>query len=143
MSKFHKHHRCCPLLWRHQTVAAEPIFGRTFSHRAKRVSLQENDTNQGVVVKDDPTVEGSGGSYCFDDEGTPAVKNLLIEDGVLVRFLTDRETAAKQKLRLRGNGRRGSYRVPPLSRMSNTYICGGDRDPAAIISSMESGILVK
>jgi TldD protein len=108
---------------------------------AGRIGTQIAPTS--FSVADDPTILGRGGSYRFDDEGTPAKRNVLVDQGVLVGFLTDRATARKHGFGLTGNGRRGSYRVQPLSRMSNTYVVAGDEDPAEIVESMSSGILVK
>ena len=39
-----------------------------------------------------------------------------------------------------GNGRRQSFRHPPLPRMRATYMTAGERDPQEIISSVKRGI---
>ena len=60
-----------------------------------------------------------------DDEGTPAQRTVLVEDGVLKGYLWDRLNAQLTGNRPTGNGRRNSYRDFPLPRMTNTYIGGG------------------
>ena len=39
-----------------------------------------------------------------------------------------------------GNGRRQTYQHLPIVRMTNTYLLAGSEDPAAIVSSTESGV---
>jgi len=93
-----------------------------------------------VTLLDDATLPNARGSYNFDDEGTPSRKNILIEEGVLVGYMTDILSAKKLKMQRTGNGRRESYRFPPLVRMSNTYILPGETDPEEIIASTKKGL---
>jgi len=95
-----------------------------------------------VTLVDDATIPGLYGSYTFDDEGTPAQRTILIENGVLRGFLTDVETAKNQGLARTGNGRRASWNVPPMPRMSNTFIMGGEQDSQEIVDSLKEGLLV-
>ena len=47
----------------------------------------------GVTVVDDGTIPDRRGSISFDDEGTPSQRNVLIEDGILVGYMQDRQNA--------------------------------------------------
>ena len=47
----------------------------------------------GVTVVDDGTLPDRRGSITVDDEGTPPQRNVLIEDGILVGYLQDRQNA--------------------------------------------------
>jgi len=96
-----------------------------------------------VTVIDDPTLPGKFGSYNFDDEGTPAKKNILIENGVLKNYLSDRYNSKALGLASSGHGRRESFRTKPVPRMANTLIAPGKTSPEEIISSIQSGLLVK
>jgi TldD protein len=96
-----------------------------------------------VTIVDDATVPGKYGSYRFDDEGTPAGRTVLIENGVLKCYMTDILSAKLGELSLTGNGRRESYMHPPLPRMSNTFITEGESDPDELMSNVKSGLLVK
>ena len=96
-----------------------------------------------VTVWDDPTIPGKRGSYSFDDEGTPAQKAVLIENGVLKTYLYDRLTAMKMNTKSNGHGRRESYEHRPIVRMTNTMIAPGIDDPQAIIRSVDKGLFVK
>ena len=82
-------------------------------------------------------------SFGVDDEGTPARKTVLIENGILKNFLTDRLTSKVLHLPLSSNGRRESFRHRPMPRMSNTFIVPGPDDPQEIIESVDNGLLVK
>jgi len=96
-----------------------------------------------VTVVDDATLIQKRGSYGYDDEGVPAQKTVLIENGILKGYLCDRLYAMKYKGMSTGNGRRQSYKHHPIVRMSNTMITAGEEDPDAILRSTPEGVLVK
>ena len=86
-----------------------------------------------ISVVDDATLPKKRGSYGFDDEGVPAQRTLLIENGKLLGWMNDRLSALKMKDQPSGNGRRESYMFRPVPRMSNTMILPGQHDPESII----------
>jgi TldD protein len=94
----------------------------------------------GVTVVDDGTMASRRGSLSIDDEGTPTNRTVLIEDGILVGYMQDRQNARLMSMAPTGNGRRQSYAHVPMPRMTNTYMLAGGRDPAEIISSVKDGI---
>jgi TldD protein len=94
----------------------------------------------GVTVLDDGTMPDRRGSLSFDDEGTPSAKNVLIEDGILVGFMQDRQNARLMGVAPTGNGRRESFAHIPMPRMTNTYMLAGKDDPAGIVASLKDGI---
>jgi TldD protein len=94
----------------------------------------------GVTVLDDGTIPDRRGSITVDDEGTPAGKTTLIEDGILVGYMQDRQSARLMGVAPTGNGRRESYAHAPMTRMTNTYMLGGDADPGAILADLNDGI---
>ncbi len=104
--------------------------------------LGETVANPLITVIDDPTLPGKRGSFVFDDEGTPARRNVLIEKGVLKSYMYDRRYAMKEEVHSTGNGRRESYRHQPLCRMTNTLIAPGTSDPETILRSVPDGLLV-
>ncbi|MWD27666.1 metalloprotease TldD [Aquicoccus sp. SCR17] len=95
---------------------------------------------KGVTVLDDGTIPDRRGSITVDDEGTPSGRNVLIEDGVLVGYMQDRQNARLMGVEPTGNGRRESFAHAPMPRMTNTYMLGGDTDPADIVADLEDGI---
>ncbi|MFL4470507.1 metalloprotease TldD [Tateyamaria armeniaca] len=95
---------------------------------------------RGVTVLDDGTIPDRRGSITVDDEGTPSAKNVLIEDGVLVGYMQDRQNARLMGVKATGNGRRQSYAHAPMPRMTNTYMLGGDVAPGDIVADLKDGI---
>lgn len=95
---------------------------------------------KGVTVLDDGTIPDRRGSIRFDDEGTQSGKNPLIEDGILVGYMQDRQNARLMGVTPTGNGRRESYAHAPMPRMTNTYMLGGKTDPEDIVADLKDGI---
>jgi TldD protein len=92
---------------------------------------------------DDATLPGRRGSFRFDDEGTPAQRTTLIENGILKEFMWDLTEARREGRASTGNGRRQSFRHMPMPRMTNTFIGAGPHDPEEIVKSVDKGLFVK
>jgi TldD protein len=95
------------------------------------------------TIYDDGRRPGLNGSINFDDEGVASSRTLLIDRGRLAGYMHSRETAAKMKVAVTGNGRRQAFNYPPLPRMTNTYLENGDTPHEEIIRSVQSGIYAK
>jgi TldD protein len=95
-----------------------------------------------VTLIDDGTMGGEWGAYGIDDEGSPAQRNVLIEDGVLTDYMWDFLRARKEGRERSGNGRRQSYQHLPMVRMTNTFLVNGEEDPADIIAATPNGVFV-
>ena len=96
-----------------------------------------------ITVLDDGTDPGKRGTAAMDDEGTQTHRTVLIENGILKTYLSDRKHARKLGIAESGNGRRESFRHLPICRMTTTMIAPGTSDPAAILASVQDGIFVK
>ena len=94
----------------------------------------------GVTVIDDGTIANRRGSLTVDDEGTPTQSTTLIEDGILVGYMQDRQNARLMGMAPTGNGRRQSYAHVPMPRMTNTIMLAGPDDPKEILASVKDGI---
>lgn len=94
----------------------------------------------GVTVVDDGTMMDRRGSLTIDDEGTPTQSTTLIEDGILVGYMQDRQNARLMGMAPTGNGRRQSYAHIPMPRMTNTIMLAGEREPEEILSSVKDGL---
>jgi TldD protein len=97
---------------------------------------------KGVTLVDDGTIPQLPGSYAFDDEAMPSERTVLIEDGIQKNYLCDLVWGKKLAMNSTGNGRRESFRYPPIPRMRNTFIDKGTVPPEEIISSTKKGIYV-
>lgn len=112
------------------------------SASAFRGRLGEQVASPLITLVDDGTVPSEWGCYAVDDEGRPAQRNTLIEDGVLTDYLWDFLRARKEGRLSSGNGRRQSYRHLPMVRMTNTFIRNGEDDPDDIVASTPHGVYV-
>ncbi len=96
-----------------------------------------------VTVIDDSTIPNARGSFSFDDEGVPAQRSVLVENGILKGYLYDRLSAMKSGAVSTGNGRRESYAAKPIVRMTNTLIAPGDTPAEDIIREVQRGLFVR
>ena len=105
--------------------------------------LGKKVANEKFTMVDDGTLPCFRGTTDYDDEGTQMKRNVLIQDGVLVKFMTDILSAKQIKMERTGNGRRESFRNFPIVRMTNTFIDRGKDKPDEILASTKSGIYVQ
>ena len=64
---------------------------------------------KGVATSTTGTMASRRGSLSIDDEGAPTNHGVLIEDGILVGYMQDRQNARLMNMKPTGNGRRQSY----------------------------------
>lgn len=93
-----------------------------------------------LTAIDDGTLDGIWGSLKVDDEGTPTERTVLIENGVLKTYMSDRVGAQEVGIARTGSARRESYKYAPVSRMRNTFIAPGKDSLDDMISSVEYGL---
>lgn len=96
-----------------------------------------------VTAIDDGTIEGAWGSINVDDEGVAARKKVLIENGILKGYMSDRFNGKRANYGVTGSSRRQSYRYMPVARMTNTYIAKGNDKTEDIIANTEYGLYAK
>lgn len=96
-----------------------------------------------VTLVDDGTMQKEWGNYAIDDEGHPAQRNVLIQDGVLTDYMWDLLRSRKEGRASSGNGRRQSYQYLPMVRMTNTYLLAGKDEPDDIVATTDHGVYVK
>jgi predicted Zn-dependent protease len=88
----------------------------------------------------DPTVPGQLASYGFDDDGTPATRQHLIEKGILVRGLGGAVSQSRTGLAGVASSRASSWNRPPIDRMANLNVEPGDSTVDELIASIEDGV---
>lgn len=136
------------LMGRASGVFFHEVFGhRVEGHRQKRES--EGRTFAEYVgqpilppfidVVDDPTVAGLEGEdlngfYAYDDEGVPAMRASLVDDGVFKGFLMHRSPLEGFPTS-NGHGRRMAG-APPVARMGNTIVDATKTVPEAKLRQM-------
>jgi TldD protein len=95
-----------------------------------------------VTLVDDGTMGREWGAFSIDDEGRPAQRNVLIEDGVLTDYMWDFLRSRKAGRPSSGNGRRETYQCLPMVRMTNTYLLAGTEDPEELVRQTPHGVYV-
>lgn len=115
---------------------------------AKKVGVFTGKLGQKVAsdvftMVDDGSLPNFRGTTNFDDEGTQMKRNVLIENGVLKKYMTDILSAKQIDMERTGNGRRESFRHIPIPRMTNTFIEKGKENPEDILTSTKEGIYVQ
>ncbi len=142
------------------TVVLDPILAGVFVHEAfghlsEADHVYENPQLRDIMVLgrrfggkhlniiDGAAVPGLRGSFKYDDEGTPATKTYLIQEGILNSRLHSRETAARMGEKPTGNARAINYQFPPIVRMTNTYIEPGRTSFDEMISDIKEGIYAR
>lgn len=104
--------------------------------------LGQQICRKGINIVDDGTIPGNRGSINMDDEGIASQKTYMVLDGVLNSYLHDRISARHYQVASTGNGRRESFRFPPIPRMRATYMENGDADISDLIREVKHGIYV-
>ena len=140
-------------------VAIENGFGGVIFHEACGHSLEascvsigqsqfagklgQQIANSKVTAIDDGTMPNAWGSINIDDEGTPAQRKVLIENGILKNYMIDKLNGRRMGAEGNGSSRRQGYMFAPTSRMTNTYIDNGPDKNEDIIKSIEYGLYAK
>ncbi len=99
--------------------------------------------HEAVTAIDEGLSDGAFGSLCMDDEGMEPQRTVLIENGVLKRFLSDRAGEVRTGHARTGSGRRQGHSFAAASRMRNTFIAAGPHSPDELIASVDQGLYCK
>ena len=99
--------------------------------------------HEAVTAIDEGLSDGAFGSLSMDDEGMEPQRTVLIENGVLKRFLSDRAGELRTGHARTGSGRRQGHSFAAASRMRNTFIAAGPHSPDELIASVDQGLYCK
>jgi TldD protein len=103
----------------------------------------EKIAHENLTAWDEGLSENAFGTIDMDDEGMPAQRTLLIENGILKNFISDRTGFMRTGHPRTGSGRRQSYAYAAASRMRNTYIAPGNYSMDELFNSVDKGIYCK
>ncbi len=140
-------------------VVIDNGFGGVIFHEACGHSLEATSVSVGVsefagklgqkiasdcvTAIDDGNITNSWGAIHVDDEGTPAQRTVLVENGILTNYMIDRLGSRRMNMPITGSSRRQSYAFAPTSRMRSTFIAPGNDDEAEMIATMGDGLYAK
>jgi TldD protein len=115
--------------------------GTSFLSAGDLGSLRYGSEHMNVTA--DSTLPGGLGTFAFDDEGVPAGRQPIVEQGVLRGFLTSRETAARLGAGVGGSMRADSWSRMPLVRMTNLSLEPGEGTLEELIGEVDDGIYME
>lgn len=104
--------------------------------------IGETIFDERFTLIDDGTLDNMYGSRPFDDEGVPVRKNVILENGVLKKYVHSLRTAAKTNSEPTGNGNRGSYTAPPSPNFNNMIVAPGTVSFEEMLEKMQNGIII-
>lgn len=130
------------------------IFHEACGHLLETTQIERNTTpfadkkgtkiaHENLTAWDEGLSNQAFGTIDMDDEGMPAQRTLLIENGVLKNFLSDRAGSLRTGHPRTGSGRRQNYTYAAASRMRNTYIAPGSYSLQELFASVDKGIYCK
>jgi predicted Zn-dependent protease len=90
----------------------------------------------------DPTINPELASYAFDDEGTPAEREYLIRDGILLRPLGGAGSQVRADLGGVANARASDWNRPPIDRMANLNLEPGTSRLDELVGAIGNGVLM-
>ncbi len=90
-----------------------------------------------------PSMTNEVASYAFDDNGTPAQKEFLIKNGILLRPLGSSLSQARADLPGVANARACSWKRPPIDRMANLNLESGDNSFDELVAQVEKGVYME
>lgn len=143
------------------TMVLEPSIVGLISHEAIGHTVEADFVLSGSITKgkigqrvasDLVTLVDSGrpeedphgtGTTLVDDEGVPARRTKIIEEGILKSYLHDRETALMFDAEPTGNARAFEYTNEPIIRMTNTFILPGEYSLEEMIGGVKEGYLMR
>lgn len=130
------------------------IFHEACGHLLETTQIEDNTSpfsdkkgekiaHENLTAWDEGRSETAFGTIDMDDEGMPAQRTLLIENGVLKNFIADRAGFLRTGHPRTGSGRRQNYTYAAASRMRNTYIAPGNYSTDDLFASIDKGIYCK
>jgi TldD protein len=95
-----------------------------------------------VTITADATLPTGLGTFGYDDEGVPAERTVVVEEGLFRDFVSSRETAAVLDRRSNGTMRADGWQHLPLIRMTNINLLPGEGTMAELIGDTRDGIFM-
>lgn len=114
------------------------MVGTSFLTTEKQGNFRYGSPEVNIVA--DATIPGANGSFGYDDDGVPAQKTTIVDQGIFTNYLTSRETAGEVGQVSNGANRAVNWNRIPLVRMTNINLEPGDYSLDEIIKNTKHGI---
>lgn len=96
-----------------------------------------------LTVTDDGTLKRSPGSAPFDGEGVPTMKNIIVQNGILKKFIYNTKAARRAGVRSTGNAVRGGFTSLPGIGIHKVFVDAGKSTPEEIIAATKKGLFLR
>jgi TldD protein len=96
-----------------------------------------------VSITSDPTVAGTRGSFGWDDEGTPARRVGLIQQGIIRHTLSNRDSAARAGLTVTGAARADGWAYLPVCFSTHVFLEPGAGTLEELLDRLGDGYYVE
>jgi PmbA protein len=95
-----------------------------------------------LTIVDDPLFDGGIATFPFDAEGSLSAKTKVVENGVLMQYLSDTYTSQKMGIENTSNSVKGSLFAPPMVGSTNFYILPGKSSKEELVREMKRGLII-
>ena len=95
-----------------------------------------------VTITSDPTIPGTRGSFAFDDEGTPARRTRLIDQGIVAATLSNRDAAGRSGQQLTGAARSDGWAYLPVCFATHVYLEPGEGSLDELLDRLGDGYFI-
>lgn len=115
--------------------------GTSFLTPEKQGTFRYGSDQVNIVA--DATLPGGLGSFGYDDEGVPAQRVSVIDEGIFKNYLSSRETASELGQLSTGAMRADGWNRIPIIRMTNVNLEPGDWTLDEMIKDTDEGIYME
>ncbi len=105
-------------------------------------SLDKEVFSSCVTVIDDPQNPKAPAVYNYDDEGHPAYRKTVVENGVFRTILHSTKSASRMNAESTGSGFKGSYSDAVSARPCNMSIEPGEKSLEELYAEMNDGLVI-
>jgi TldD protein len=99
--------------------------------------------SEAVTITADATSPGGLGTFGYDDEGVPAQRTVLVDQGLFTGYLSSRETASQLGIASGGTVRAESWNRLPIIRMTNINLEPGTSSLEEMIATTQAGVYLQ
>lgn len=124
-------------------VVLQGLSGRSIERGVSRYidKFGQKVFGKNFTVYDNPLIDFAPSSYPFDDEGIPAQKKIIIENGYVRSYIAHLQSAHLLHTQPTGNASRG-YATLPHEDFSNVIVEPGTISFDEMITKMRTGIII-
>jgi TldD protein len=134
------HESCGHAVELDRVLGMEAAYAGTSFLTPDKLGLQYGSAHVNIVA--DATAPNGLGTFGWDDEGVPAARTPIIQNGRFVDYLSSRETASRFGKPSNGTVRAQDYSSLPIIRMTNINLLPGEWSLDDLIADTDRGLFL-